>query len=134
MSAQAQTLRDKDIEDLLFNAREKNRRLAITGVLLLIQGKFIQYIEGYEEDIDSVYDSIKVDTRHNDLLLLDSGYIDKRQYKNWSMAYRKVQNSEIKNLLGYSELNLDDLFLNPAEEKNHPVLKVLYNFTHSLSA
>ena len=134
MSAQAQTLRDKDIEDLLFNAREKNRRLAITGVLLLIQGKFIQYIEGYEEDIDSVYDSIKVDTRHNDLLLLDSGYIDRRQYKNWSMAYRKVQNSEIKNLLGYSELNLDDLFLNPAEEKTHPVLKVLYNFTHSLSA
>lgn len=134
MSAQAQTLRDKDIEDLLFYAREKNRRLAITGVLLLIQGKFIQYIEGYEEDIDNVYESIKVDTRHNDLLLLDSGYIDKRQYTNWSMAYKKVENSEIKNLLGYSELNLDDLFLNPAEQKTHPVLKVLYNFTNSLSA
>jgi hypothetical protein len=134
MSVQAQTLRDKDVEELLFNAREKNKRLAITGVLLLIQGKFIQYIEGYEEDIDNVYRSIEVDPRHNDLLLLDSGYIDKRQYKNWTMAYRKVNNSEIKNILGYSELNLDDLFLNPAEEKTHPVLKVLYNFTHSLSA
>jgi len=134
MSVQAQTLRDSDIEELLFNAREKNKRLAITGVLLLIQGKFIQYIEGYEEDIDKVYESIKVDTRHNDLLLLDSGYIDKRQYNSWSMAYRKVQNSEITDILGYSELNLDDLFLNPAEEKTHPVLKVLYNFTHSLSA
>ncbi len=134
MSAQAQTLRDKDIEDLLFYAREKNRRLAITGVLLLIQGKFIQYIEGYEEDIDHVYEKIKADTRHNDLLLLDSGYINKRQYTNWSMAYKKVENSEIKNLLGYSELNLDKLFLNPQEEKTHPVLKVLYNFTHSLSA
>ena len=32
------------------------------------------------------------------------------------------------------EANLDDLFLHPAEEKTHPVLKVLYNFTHSLSA
>jgi len=134
MSAQAQTLRDKDIEDLLFYAREKNRRLAITGVLLLIQGKFIQYIEGYEQDIDRVYESIKVDTRHNDLLLLDSGYIENRQYTNWSMAYKKVENNEIKNLLGYSELNLDDLFLNPPEEKTHPVLKVLYNFTNSLSA
>ena len=134
MSVQAQTLRNKDIEELLFYAREKNKRLAITGVLLLIQGKFIQYIEGYEEDIDSVYESIKIDTRHNDLLLLDSGYIDKRQYTNWSMAYKKVNNSEINDILGYSELNLDDLFLNPAEEKTHPVLKVLYNFTHSLSA
>ena len=134
MSVQAQTLRDSDIEELLFYAREKNKRLAITGVLLLIQGKFIQYIEGYEEDIDKVYDSIKIDTRHNDLLLLDSGYIDRRQYNNWSMAYKKVENSEINHILGYSELNLDDLFLNPAEEKTHPVLKVLYNFTHSLSA
>jgi len=134
MSVQAQTLRDVDIEELLFYARENNKRLAITGVLLLIQGKFIQYIEGYEEDIDKVYESIKVDTRHNDLLLLDSGFVDKRQYNSWSMAYRKVKNSEINDILGYSELNLDDLFLNPAEEKTHPVLKVLYNFTHSLSA
>ena len=100
MSVQAQTLRNKDIEELLFYAREKNKRLAITGVLLLIQGKFIQYIEGYEEDIDSVYESIKIDTRHNDLLLLDSGYIDKRQYTNWSMAYKKVNNSEINDILG----------------------------------
>lgn len=134
MSVQAQTLRDIDVEELLFNAREKNRCLAITGVLLLIQGKFIQYIEGYEEDIDELYRSIRSDPRHNDILLLDSGYIEKRQYTNWSMAYKKVQNSEIKNILGYSELKLDELFLSPPEEKTHPVLKVLYNFTHSLSA
>lgn len=133
MSSQSQVLRNQDIESMLFQIREKNKRLAITGVLLLIQGKFVQYIEGKSAEIDKVYDSIKHDPRHNELLLLDSGKIEKRQFKDWSMAYKKVGDEEIKAIVGHTSLNLDELFLLPSQEKNHPVLKVLYNFTHSLS-
>lgn len=133
MSNQAQILTNQDIEDLLFQIREKNKRLAITGILLLIQGKFVQYIEGQASEIDKVYEKIKVDTRHNELVLLDSGEIEKRQFKDWSMAYKKVGDDEIKDILGHSKLNLDDLFLKPTLEKTHPVLKVLYNFTNALS-
>lgn len=133
MSNQAQILTSQDIEDLLFQIREKNKRLAITGILLLIQGKFIQYIEGQASEIDKVYEKIKIDTRHNELVLLDSGEIEKRQFKDWSMAYKKVGDDEIKDILGHSKLNLDDLFLKPTLEKTHPVLKVLYNFTNALS-
>lgn len=133
MSNQSQVLTNQDIENLLFQIREKNKRLAITGILLLIQGKFVQYIEGKSAEIDNVYNSIKRDSRHNDLLLLDSGEIESRQFKNWSMAYKKVGDEEIKEIIGHTSLNLDDLFLFPTNEKTHPVLKVLYNFTHSLS-
>jgi len=133
MSSQAQVLTNQDIEQLLFQIREKNKRLAITGILLLIQGKFVQYIEGQAQEIDKVYDKIKHDNRHNELVLLDSGNLDKRQFKDWSMAYKKVGDDQVKEILGHTKLNLDDLFLYPAKEKTHPVLKVLYNFTHSLS-
>ena len=133
MSNQAQILTYQDIKDLLFQIREKNKRLAITGILLLIQGKFVQYIEGQASEIDKVYEKIKVDTRHDELVLLDFGKIKKRQFKDWSMAYKKVGDDEIKDILGHSKLNLDDLFLLPTKEKNHPVLKVLYNFTNALS-
>ena len=133
MSNQARILTNKDIEELLFQIREKNKRLAITGILLLIQGKFVQYIEGQASEIDKVYEKIKEDNRHNELLLLDSGEIKKRQFKDWSMAYKKVGDDEIKDILGHSKLNLDDLFLLPTKEKTHPVLKVLYNFTNALS-
>jgi len=133
MSSQSQVLKDGDIENMLFQIREKNKKLAITGVLLLIQGKFVQYIEGCAPEIDHVYNSIEKDTRHNDLVLLDSGDIEKRQFKDWSMAYKKVGDEEVKEIVGDNSLNLDDLFLIPSSEKTHPVLKVLYNFTYSLS-
>ncbi len=133
MSVQSQVLTNQDIENMLFQIREKNKRLAITGILLLIQGKFIQYIEGQSTEIDEVYDSIKKDSRHNELILLDSGKLKTRQFKDWSMAYKKVGDDEIKDILGHSSLNLDSLFLLPTTEKTHPVLKVLYNFTNSLS-
>lgn len=133
MSVQSQVLTNQDIENMLFQIREKNKRLAITGILLLIQGKFIQYIEGQSTEIDEVYDSIKKDSRHNELILLDSGKLKTRQFKDWSMAYKKVGDEEIKDILGHSSLNLDSLFLLPTTEKTHPVLKVLYNFTNSLS-
>ena len=133
MSSQSQILSNQDIENMLFQIREKNKRLAITGILLLIQGKFVQYIEGDSTEIDKVYESIKRDSRHNELVLLDSGELETRQFKDWSMAYKKVGDEEIKDILGHSSLNLDNLFLFPSHEKTHPVLKVLYNFTHSLS-
>lgn len=133
MSNQSQVLTNQDIEKLLFQIREKNKRLAITGILLLIQGKFVQYIEGQATEIDKVYEKIKLDSRHNELVLLDSGDLDKRQFKDWSMAYKKVGDDQIKKIIGHTSLNLDDLFLLPTQEKTHPVLKVLYNFTNSLS-
>ncbi len=133
MSNQALILKENDIEKLLFQIREKNKKLAITGLLLLIQGKFIQYIEGPEEEIEKVYKKIKNDPRHNQLILLDSGDIDDRQFKDWSMAYKKIDDEVVENITGYKNLELDDLFLKPYQEGKHPVLRVLYNFTKALS-
>lgn len=133
MSHQSRLMSDQDVEQLLFQIREKNKRLAITGLLLLIQGKFVQYIEGPEPEIKNVYESIKADPRHNELLLLDSGKIEQRQFEDWSMAYKKVKDSTVKDLTGYRDLELDKLFLNPDKTANHPVLNVLYNFTSMLA-
>lgn len=134
MSHQSRLMSDKDVEQLLFQIREKNKRLAITGLLLLIQGKFVQYIEGPEPEIKNVYESIKADPRHNELLLLDSGKIEQRQFQDWSMAYKKVKDSTVRDLTGYKDLELDKLFLNPDKTANHPVLNVLYNFTSMLAS
>ena len=134
MSNQANVLSEADIDELLFQVREKNKRLAITGLLLLIQGKFIQYIEGPKNEIDNVYKKIKNDPRHNSLLLLDKGSLEERQFTNWSMAYQKIKDDDIKKIVGYKDLKLDELFFTKMDERSaHPVLKVLYNFTKNLS-
>lgn len=134
MSLQSRLLTNDEVNQMLFQIREKNKRLMITGILLLIQGKFIQYIEGPEEEIDRVYEQIKIDSRHNELLLLDEGEVEERQFKDWSMAFRRIDDEDVKNLVGYKKLELDKLFFEPTKERKHPVLKILYNFTHMLAS
>ncbi|MGM0636029.1 MAG: BLUF domain-containing protein [Bacteroidota bacterium] len=133
ISNQSQILREEDIQDLLYKVREKNRKLAITGLLLLIQGKFIQYIEGPEDEIISVYESIKNDTRHNSLLLLDIGDLKERQFKDWSMSYKKINNDELEKETGYKDLDLNELLQKPYSKKKHPILNILYKFLSRLS-
>ncbi|MBZ9628071.1 BLUF domain-containing protein [Psychroflexus sp. CAK57W] len=134
MSSQSRIMSKKSIEDFLFEVREKNKQLAITGILLLIQGKFVQYIEGPAEEIDRVYESINQDKRHTDLILLDSGELDERQFKDWSMAYKEVGDKQIKEIVGKEDLNLEEVFLKGKDIKNHPVLTVLYDFVKTLSS
>jgi len=134
MSYQSRIMSKKSIEDFLFQVREKNKSLTITGILLLIQGKFVQYIEGPAEEIDKVYTSISKDSRHTDMILLDSGDLKERQFENWSMAYKEVTDKQIKDIIGREELNLEDIFLGKTKSENHPVLEVLYNFVKTLSS
>jgi len=134
MSSQSRVMSSKSIEDFLFEVREKNKQLMITGVLLVIQGKFVQYIEGPAQEIDKVYESISKDSRHKDMILLDSGDLSERQFKNWSMAYKNVHDRHIKEIVGKANLNLEDIFLGNTSSKNHPVLKVLYDFVKTLSS
>ncbi|WP_127846461.1 BLUF domain-containing protein [Psychroflexus aestuariivivens] len=134
MSSQTQVMTKQNIEDFLFKIREKNKRIAITGILLLIQGKFVQYIEGPAEEIDGIYDIIKNDKRHNNMILLDSGTLDERQFKNWSMAYKEVGDAQIKQIVGNQDLNLEGAFLENKNLEKHPVLKVLYDFIKTLSS
>jgi len=134
ISSQSRTMSKKSIEDFLFQVREKNKHLAITGILLLIQGKFVQYIEGPAEEIDKVYDSISKDKRHTEMILLDSGPLEKRQFTDWSMAYKEVSDKQIKEIVDQNNLNLEEVFLKNKDVSNHPVLAVLYDFVRMLSS
>lgn len=134
MSSQSRIMSRKSIEEFLFQVREKNKHLAITGILLLIQGKFVQYIEGPANEIDKVYGSISKDKRHTEMILLDSGDLKKRQFEGWSMAYKEVSDKQIKEIVGNEKLNLEEIFLDGKDVKNHPVLTVLYDFVKTLSS
>ncbi|WP_234953128.1 BLUF domain-containing protein [Psychroflexus halocasei] len=132
MSFQTQMMTQKDVEDFLLYIREKNSRLGITGILLLIQGKFIQYIEGPSTKIDKLYKTIEKDKRHKDMMLLDTGSINEQQFKDWSMAYHEVSEKQVKDIMKDKSLDLKKIFI-PKEKDNHPALEVLYNFVNTLT-
>ena len=78
------------IKEMLENARDFNQRNNITGCLLFFNGEFIQYLEGNQIVILSLYDRIMEDIRHRDVELLSHGEIEAREFETWDMAYENL--------------------------------------------
>jgi hypothetical protein len=96
-------LSEKALEDLLTSIRKKNEKQDVTGLLLYNDGSFIQVIEGADETIRNLFDVIKQDRRHSNVVKLLEEPIEKRAFPDWSMGYRKLSKKQSSRLPGYSE-------------------------------
>lgn len=67
-------------------ARSNNKRLDITGALLLSGDYFVQALEGDEQAVHRLYDHIAKDDRHADVTVVDERQLDGRTFGKWSMA------------------------------------------------
>lgn len=47
-----------DLKALLIQSRDKNKISGVRGMLLYLEGKFIQYLEGKEQNVKSLYTKI----------------------------------------------------------------------------
>lgn len=86
----------KDIEDILESCKKNNPGKNVTGVLLHSDHKFIQYIEGSSEEVIGLYDKIKDDKRHKNVVMLSYSPINKRIFPSWHMGYRNVDEVEFQ--------------------------------------
>jgi len=75
---------------LLYQARDKNKLLNITGVLLQSHALFVQCLEGSSADVEALFARIAVDPRHRDVVLLQSIEVPERHFSQWSMASAKI--------------------------------------------
>ena len=70
-----------DLNDIIDAAQERNRALAVTGLLLnghmeaipSAPGEFVQWLEGPEEAVEALFKSIEADARHTDVEVLARG-------------------------------------------------------------
>jgi len=77
---------DLDIPLIIDWSRKANVELDITGVLCLLDGVYMQYLEGEEDTVNSLFDRIRVDSRHHDVTPLDRRPVPRRAFPDWSMA------------------------------------------------
>jgi len=96
-------LREKDLEQLLFQCQRNNSRNGITGLLLYIDGKFVQVLEGDKEKLEEVFKKIQLDHRHEKVNKLIEGESKKRNYSNWAMGYKSLMPEEVMERLGYRD-------------------------------
>jgi hypothetical protein len=90
-----------DLVGLLVIARMYNQNAGITGALVYGEGQFIQVIEGEEEAVRSLYDTIVRDPRHTSILKLADKPIAERTFSGWSMAFRELSPEQMVSLEGY---------------------------------
>ena len=77
----------EDIPQILERSRTRNAVSGVTGALFLHEGKFLQYLEGEEEAIGTVYERILKDHRHADCKQIDGRLISVRIFSDWSMTW-----------------------------------------------
>lgn len=90
-----------ELTELLGKARQRNTQRLLTGLLLYADGCFMQLLEGKEATVMDVYDRIKQDTRHTDIVTLRMEETPSRHFPDWRMAFGDL-NEGTQNLAGIS--------------------------------
>jgi hypothetical protein len=94
---------DEKLEQLLQFARAKNEKQDITGMLLYRDGIFVQALEGEEKDIDTLFEKIKRDTRHKEIVLVTKQPIKQRSFPDWTMGFKVMDQETLKQMEGFTE-------------------------------
>ncbi|MEY3760258.1 MAG: hypothetical protein RIR39_1749 [Pseudomonadota bacterium] len=126
-----QEMSDKYLQDLLKKARKKNEALSITGMLLYRDGFFMQALEGEKADIEGLFEIIKKDARHRDVLLINKKPIKQRGFPDWTMGFNKIDNKDVETIEGYTEFLKNptpEFFIQRASEAE----AILDQFKHQL--
>ncbi len=110
-------LRPAEIDALLEKARVFNRQQGITGCLIFYKGAFLQYLEGNQLKVLSLFDQILKDRRHSNITLLTHGQVATREFPDWEMAYETLfgENALISYLKLRIHNDLEEPFNKPAD-------------------
>ena len=74
-----------DLERLVKHARERNRNLGVTGMLLYENGRYLQTLEGPPAGLQTVWSSICRDDRHRDIEVLTEHVVSSRLFSDWDL-------------------------------------------------
>ncbi len=77
----------EELVKLLSIARRNNSKIGVTGVLLYLDGSFLQVLEGHEENIETVFKRVEKDARHGNVMVLRRGEIEERSFAEWTMGF-----------------------------------------------
>ena len=106
---------------------KNNISLGVTGILIHLNDRFIQLLEGEKTIVEELYEKIVKDERHNDVTQLLKGTLKKRNYENCLMGYHNyVDNNSIS--LGAGSHILNQIDNKVISQSDHPALHFLKMF------
>ena len=78
-----------DLDRVLTASRRNNAMMGITGLLLFIDGGFLQILEGEERAVRELYTRIASDPRHRNPRLMLDREIPSRAFAEWDMGFER---------------------------------------------
>lgn len=78
---------------ILRQAAARNGLDGITGLLYSQDAEFLQVLEGPDDSIIDLIDSLKADPRHRDLQILLDRETEDREFGDWTMVHRERRES-----------------------------------------
>ncbi len=102
-SAATQAFSNEALAELLARARHKNATLGVTGMLLYVDGSFLQVLEGEADAVDTVFRTIAADPRHTQLVTIIREPIPRRGFSDWSMGHPQVTPEELAEIDGAND-------------------------------
>lgn len=90
----------EELAALLERARLWNDANGITGMLIYIDGHFLQIVEGAAPDIAAVAQRITADPRHFGIIRLMEDTSPRRVFSDWSMGFRRLGKEAGADILG----------------------------------
>jgi hypothetical protein len=106
-SAATPGLSSFDVDEIISASRIRNRRNGVTGMLLLENGRFLQALEGPEDEVRALMVQIEEDQRHEHVRILTEEFQAGRRFPDWAMARGHVAELEALALDEYFEALLD---------------------------
>lgn len=110
LSTATEYLEKEQIESILKKSCAYNLEHTITGILLYIDGDFIQVLEGTKTAISILFEQIKKDKRHKGIICVINETTKNRQFSDWSMGYHTDSYQNLKNLSGFETISKNELF------------------------
>lgn len=75
------------IDEIVAVSNRNNAAAGLTGLLLYLEGVFVQVLEGPEDQVRALLSRLRSDNRHSDIHIVYEEEAENRYFDTWSMAY-----------------------------------------------
>ena len=94
-SRAAEGLSCADLSAIAREAQSRNAMLGVTGLLLYVDGDFLQVLEGPGGAVERLYEMIEKDARNKWVTRLSTERVLRRAFEDWSMGCFEIGLEEI---------------------------------------
>ncbi|HKL35931.1 MAG TPA: BLUF domain-containing protein [Salegentibacter sp.] len=121
-------LSESEIQAALDFSKDWNNNNNITGILLYSQGNFFQVLEGQEQLLKELFERIKLDERHHNIITIFQKPIPDVQFDGYEADFISLDDHfQQKNIESYTK---QVSLLNPSIQSS--VKYILKNFTEGI--